>query len=134
VADHLNSLFPRAIATPEHLGVARFVPGIDAQLEPWTMLGYLAARKRFGSLRLGIGVTDASRRQLAVTAQAAATLNLITRGRAILGLGVGEREGNQPYGVDWTTPVARFEEAVARNRPPRLHPRHAWNPDPSRNR
>jgi len=25
VADHLNSLFPRAIATPEHLGVARFV-------------------------------------------------------------------------------------------------------------
>jgi phthiodiolone/phenolphthiodiolone dimycocerosates ketoreductase len=113
VADHLNSLFPRAIATPEHLGVAKFVPEIDAQLEPWTMLGYLAARKRFGRLRFGIGVTDASRRQPAVTAQAAATLNLITRGRAILGLGVGEREGNQPYGVDWTTPVARFEEAVA---------------------
>jgi phthiodiolone/phenolphthiodiolone dimycocerosates ketoreductase len=113
VADHLNSLFPRAIATPEHLGVARFVPDIDAQLEPWTMLGYFAARKRFGRMRFGIGVTDASRRQPAVTAQAAATLNLITRGRAILGLGVGEREGNQPYGVDWTRPVARFEEAVA---------------------
>ena len=24
-----------------------------------------------------------------------------------------EREGNEPYGVDWTKPVARFEEAIA---------------------
>jgi len=58
-------------------------------------------------------VTDASRRNPAVTAQAAATLHLLTRGRAILGIGVGEREGNEPYGVEWTKPVARFEEAVA---------------------
>jgi phthiodiolone/phenolphthiodiolone dimycocerosates ketoreductase len=64
-------------------------------------------------LRLGIGVTDASRRNPAVTAQAAATLHLITRGRAILGIGTGEREGNEPYGVDWSKPVARFEEAMA---------------------
>ena len=40
-------------------------------------------------------------------------MHLITRGRAILGIGVGEREGNEPYGVDWTKPVARFEEAIA---------------------
>jgi phthiodiolone/phenolphthiodiolone dimycocerosates ketoreductase len=113
VADHLNSLFPRSIATPRHLGVARLAPDIDAQMEPWTMLGHLASRTRRARLRLGIGVTDASRRHPAVTAQAAASLNLLTRGRAILGLGVGEREGNQPYGVDWSKPVARFEEAVA---------------------
>jgi phthiodiolone/phenolphthiodiolone dimycocerosates ketoreductase len=48
-----------------------------------------------------------------VTAQAAATLNLLTKGRALLGIGVGEREGNEPYGVEWTKPVARFEEAIA---------------------
>ena len=113
VADHLNSLFPRAIAAPHHLGVAKLVPDIDAQMEPWTMLGHLASRTKRTRLRLGIGVTDACRRLPAVTAQAAASLNLLTRGRAILGLGVGERESNQPYGVDWTTPVARFEEAVA---------------------
>ena len=40
-------------------------------------------------------------------------MHLISRGRAILGIGVGEREGNEPYGVDWTKPVARFEEAIA---------------------
>ncbi|MGO8963659.1 LLM class flavin-dependent oxidoreductase [Mycobacterium sp.] len=64
-------------------------------------------------MRLGIGVTDAGRRNPAVTAQAAATLHLLTRGRAILGIGTGEREGNEPYGVDWSKPVARFEEAMA---------------------
>jgi phthiodiolone/phenolphthiodiolone dimycocerosates ketoreductase len=113
VADHLNSLVPRAIATPRYFGGAILVPKIDAQLEPWTMLGRFAAGNRFGRLRLGVGVTDAGRRNPAVTAQAAATLHLLTRGRAILGIGVGEREGNEPYGVEWTKPVARFEEAVA---------------------
>jgi phthiodiolone/phenolphthiodiolone dimycocerosates ketoreductase len=82
-------------------------------MEPWTMLGHLAARNRIGRMRFGVGVTDTGRRNPAVTAQAAATLHLLTRGRAILGIGPGEREGNEPYGVDWAKPVARFEEAVA---------------------
>jgi phthiodiolone/phenolphthiodiolone dimycocerosates ketoreductase len=113
VADHINSLFPRSVMTPKYVGAARFAPNTDAHFEPWTVLGHLAARNRLGRLRLGIGVTDAGRRNPAVTAQAAATLHLLTRGRAILGIGTGEREGNQPYGVDWSRPVARFEEAVA---------------------
>ena len=113
VPDHLNSLLPRSIATPAYLGAARLVPKVDAYLEPWTMLGLLAARNRWSRLRLGVGVTDTGRRNPAVTAQAAATLHLLTRGRAILGIGTGEREGNEPYGVDWSKPVARFEEAMA---------------------
>lgn len=114
VGDHINSLVPRSIATPEYLGVAsKLVPKVDAILEPWTMLGHLAARNRFRRLRYGVCVTDASRRHPAVTAQAAATLHLLTRGRAILGIGVGEREGNEPYGVEWSKPVARFVEALA---------------------
>jgi phthiodiolone/phenolphthiodiolone dimycocerosates ketoreductase len=91
VGDHLNALFPRSIYTPEYVGVAKVAPKVDACLEPWTLLGHLASRTRFGRVRLGVGVTDASRRNPAVTAQAAVTLHLITRGRAILGIGVGER-------------------------------------------
>ena len=72
--DHLNSLLPRAIATPQYLGAVKLTPKIDAYLEPWTMLGHLAARNRLAQLRLGVGVTDAGRRNPAVTAQAAATL------------------------------------------------------------
>src|SRR5271156_1453759 len=111
--DHLNSLLPRAVMTPKYVGAARLIPDVDAYLEPWTMLGNFAARNRFGRLRLGTAVTDVGRRNPAVTAQAAATLHLLTRGRAILGIGTGEREGNEPYGVDWSKPVARFEEALA---------------------
>ena len=89
------------------------ITDVDACLEPWTVLGNFAARNRLGRLRLGTSVTDVGRRNPAVTAQAAATLHLLTRGRAILGIGTGEREGNEPYGVDWSKPVARFEEAMA---------------------
>ncbi len=114
VGDHLNALAPRSVATPEYLGyAAKLVPKIDANYEPWTMLGNLAYGSRFNGLRLGVCVTDAGRRNPAVTAQAAATLHLLTRGKAMLGIGVGEREGNEPYGVEWTKPVARFEEALA---------------------
>jgi len=113
VPDHLNALFPRALWQPKYVGITKIMPSVDAFLEPWTMLGHIAARNRIGRLRLGTAVTDAGRRNPAVTAQAAATLHLLTRGRAILGIGTGEREGNEPYGVDWSKPVARFEEAVA---------------------
>ncbi|OBK11004.1 LLM class flavin-dependent oxidoreductase [Mycobacterium asiaticum] len=113
VPDHLNQLFPRSLWQQKYCGAARLIPKIDAVMEPWTMLGHTAARNRLGRLRLGVGVTDTGRRNPAVTAQAAATLHLLTRGRAILGIGPGEREGNEPYGVEWSKPVARFEEAMA---------------------
>lgn len=113
VPDHLNALFPRSLWNNlKYNGGARLLPKADAYLEPWTMLGNIAARNR-ARFRLGVGVTDTGRRNPAVTAQAAATLQLLTRGRAILGIGAGEREGNEPYGVDWSKPVARFEEAMA---------------------
>jgi phthiodiolone/phenolphthiodiolone dimycocerosates ketoreductase len=111
--DHLNSLLPRALGSREYFGMTRLAPKIDAYLEPWTMLGRIAGWNQFGRLRLGVGVTDSGRRHPVVTAQAAATLHLMTRGRAILGIGPGERVGNEQYGVDWRTPVGRFEEAVA---------------------
>jgi phthiodiolone/phenolphthiodiolone dimycocerosates ketoreductase len=113
VPDHLNQLFPRSLWQQKYCGATKLIPRVDACMEPWTMLGHIAARNRVGRLRLGVGVTDSGRRNPAVTAQAAATLHLLTRGRAILGIGPGEREGNEPYGVDWSKPVARFEEAMA---------------------
>jgi phthiodiolone/phenolphthiodiolone dimycocerosates ketoreductase len=113
VPDHLNQLFPRSLWKQKYCGATQLIPKVDACMEPWTMLGHLAARNRLGRVRLGVSVTDTGRRNPAVTAQAAATLHLLTRGRAILGIGPGEREGNEPYGVDWSKPVARFEEAMA---------------------
>ncbi|MDT5004031.1 MAG: phthiodiolone/phenolphthiodiolone dimycocerosates ketoreductase [Mycobacterium sp.] len=113
VPDHLNSLLPRSVMKKPYMGAAPLTPRADACLEPWTMLGHIAAKNRWRRLNLGVAVTDAGRRNPAVTAQAAATLHLLSKGRAILGIGTGEREGNEPYGVDWSKPVGRFIEAVA---------------------
>jgi phthiodiolone/phenolphthiodiolone dimycocerosates ketoreductase len=113
VPDHLNSLFPRSVVKKPYVGAASLMPRPDAYLEPWTMLGHLAAKNRWRRLKLGLAVTDTGRRNPAVTAQAAATLHLLTKGRAILGIGTGEREGNEPYGVEWSKPVGRFIEAIA---------------------
>lgn len=112
VADHLNSVLPPSMWNTKHVGAAWIIPKMDAHLEPWTMLGYLAGRNK-GRMRLGVAVTDTGRRNPAVTAQAVASLHLLTKGRAVLGIGTGERESNAPYGVDWSKPVGRFEEAVA---------------------
>jgi len=113
VPDHINGQTPRPLWDPKYTASARLLRSSDAAMEAWTLLGSLAARRRFNRVRLGVGVTDTGKRHPAVTAQAAATLNLMTRGRAILGIGAGERVGNEPYGVDWSKPVARFEEALA---------------------
>jgi phthiodiolone/phenolphthiodiolone dimycocerosates ketoreductase len=112
VPDHLTGLLPSSIWLPEYVGAARLIPQVNAHYDPWTALGYVAAQSVRTRLRIGIGVTDAGRRNPAVTAQAAATLHLLSRGKAILGIGPGERENNEPYGVDWNAPVARFEEAM----------------------
>src|ERR1700757_1718398 len=69
VPDHLNALFPRSIWKQKYCGGTRIVPTVDAVLEPWTMLGHLAARNRVGRLRLGTCVTDTGRRNPPVTAR-----------------------------------------------------------------
>jgi phthiodiolone/phenolphthiodiolone dimycocerosates ketoreductase len=53
LTDHLNSLFPRAMAQPKYIGAARLTPKVDANLEPWTVLGHLAARIDWGACTLG---------------------------------------------------------------------------------
>lgn len=113
VADHIIGALPSSIWLPKYIAAARMIPDINAHMECWNLLGYLAGKYPRTRLRLGVAVTDSGRRHPAVTAQASATLHTLTRGRSILGLGPGERENNEPFGVPWNRPVARFEEAVA---------------------
>ena len=90
------------------------MPRPDACLEPWTMLGNIAAKNRSARLKLGVGGhRHRSTQPGGHRSGRVATLHLLTKGRAILGIGTGEREGNEPYGVDWSKPVGRFIEAVA---------------------
>ena len=61
---------------------------------------------------LATSVVDTVRRHPASLAQSALTIDHLSRGRFILGLGSGESENIVPYGFDFARPVGRFEEAL----------------------
>ena len=76
--------------------------------DPWAQMGLWASAT--DRLRLSPGVTNPFTRNLAVTAGAAATIQAISGGRAVLGIGRGDSAlaylGHAPVGV------ARFEIAL----------------------
>ncbi|GLY44512.1 phthiodiolone/phenolphthiodiolone dimycocerosates ketoreductase [Amycolatopsis sp. NBRC 101858] len=108
--DHLVSPFPRAIWDPGFTFLAKGSPTPDEAFDFATALGHLAARA--GNVRLAVGVTDPHRRHPVSLAQTFLTLAHLTRKPPILGLGAGERENLDPYGVTHDRPVARLAEAV----------------------
>jgi phthiodiolone/phenolphthiodiolone dimycocerosates ketoreductase len=110
VWDHLQDFVPAAIWDEEFAWFA--APGRSPHdpFEFQTVLGYLAAKAP--GLRLGVGVTEPIRRHPVVLAQAALTLAHLSRRSPILGIGAGERENSEPYGLDFSRPVGRLEEAL----------------------
>ena len=77
--------------------------------EAYTVLGLAAART--SRIRLGPGVTDPYSRHPALTAMAIATLDEVSGGRAILGLGAGV-SGFRELGIDAARSAAAMREAV----------------------
>ena len=88
--------------------------GNDPMLEGWTRLTYLAAA--FPRFRYGHLVLSQSYRNPALLAKMAATLQLLTGGRFILGLGAGwHEEEYRSYGYDYPSGgvrVAQLAEAI----------------------
>jgi len=111
VPDHYVSFVPRSVWGPDLTPAAKLVPSPDAFFDPFVMMGMMATR--FPRTRIGTGVTEPFRRHPATLAQAFATLDHMTGGRAILGIGNGERENNEPYGIAFNQRVARLAEGLA---------------------
>ena len=63
-------------------------------------------------VRLGIGVTDIVRRHPASLAQTALTLDHLTGGRFVLGVGSGEALNLAPFGLANARPLSRLEEGL----------------------
>jgi F420-dependent oxidoreductase-like protein len=75
------------------------------------LLGFLAARTE--RIRLGAAVLQIPARQPATTAMAAATLDRMSGGRLLLGLGLsGPQVSEGWYGVPFTAPLGRTREYV----------------------
>src|SRR5262249_32787436 len=88
--------------------------GTNALLESWTTLAYLAAR--YPRFTYGHLVNCQSYRNPALVAKMAATLQYLTGGHYIMGLGAGWREEEyHAYGYDFPAPsvrVAQLEETI----------------------
>jgi F420-dependent oxidoreductase-like protein len=89
-------------------------PGSDPMLEGYTVLGGLAARTR--KARLGTLVTGVTYRNPALLAKIVTTLDIVSAGRAICGIGAAWKEDEHlAYGYDFP-PVgerlSRLEEAL----------------------
>ena len=86
------------------------------RLEPFTVLSAIAARTN--NIRLGTAVLLASLRHPVQLAHISATLDLISGGRVVLGMGVGgafndaQRQEWHNVGVDPKDRAGRFEEAM----------------------
>ncbi len=86
---------------------------LTPRLEGWTTLAAIAGR--VGEIRLGVLVSGNTYRRPAVLANMAATLDHISGGRLVLGLGAGWQENeHEAYGIELPPPrqrLDRFEEA-----------------------
>lgn len=88
-------------------------PATSPRLEAWTTLGALAART--SRVRLGVLVSGNTYRHPAILAKMAATVDRISHGRSVLGLGAGwQLNEHLAYGIDLPEVpelLARLEEA-----------------------
>ncbi len=81
---------------PDHLVD---ISPVQAMTDTWTTLAFIGVNT--GKIRLGSGVTDIQRMHPAKIANSVATLDRLTKGRAILGIGAGEIMNTKPYGIPW---------------------------------
>lgn len=64
------------------------------------------------SIKLGTGVTNPYTRNVAVTASSIASINDISGGRAILGLGPGDKATFDAMGISWDKPLTMTKESI----------------------
>ncbi|MBW9221017.1 5,10-methylenetetrahydromethanopterin reductase [Methanothermococcus sp. SCGC AD-155-M21] len=64
-------------------------------------------------IKLGPGVTNPYIRSPAITASAMVTLDEVSTGRAVLGIGPGDKATFDALGIDWVKPVTTIKKAIA---------------------
>lgn len=95
-----------SIVVPDHL--LMYPPGFTPNA--LSVLSALAVTTK--KVMLGTGVTDAIRYHPAVLAQAFATIDHLSGGRAFLGIGAGEAMNTKPFGLPLKKTFSRLKEAV----------------------
>ncbi len=110
VQDHFMGFIPPQLWNAQVTPAAKTVHSSDGFFDALQILAVTATRIR--GVDLGTLVTEPIRRHPMSLAQAFVTLDHISRGHAIMGIGNGERENVEPYGLPWNRQVSRLEEAL----------------------
>ena len=108
--DHFQGPVPTAIWDRDLSWIATKIATPHEIFDYQTLLGYLASSA--GKMSIGIGVTEPVRRHPVLIAQTMLTLSHMTKQPPILGIGAGERQNIEPYGLDFSHPGGRLEEAL----------------------
>jgi phthiodiolone/phenolphthiodiolone dimycocerosates ketoreductase len=108
--DHFLGFFPQALWDRDFSWLATSDGTPHAFYDYQALLGHLGHKA--GRMQLAVGVTEPIRRHPVLIAQTFMTIAHVTKRPPILGIGAGEAENVVPYGLDFSTPVARLEEAV----------------------
>jgi len=78
--------------------------------DAWLLLAAIGAITR--KVELGTCVTDAIRRHPSAIALSTITLDRLTNGRAMLGIGAGEAQNVVDFGIEFSKPVTKFKEQL----------------------
>lgn len=108
--DHLMGWHPESMWTEDLTDLAKFQDNPHQYFDPLMMMGTVGSQLE--RTRVGVVVTDLIRRHPAVLAQTMLTVDHLTKGRGILGLGSGERLNITPYGMSFEKPVGRLSEGI----------------------
>jgi phthiodiolone/phenolphthiodiolone dimycocerosates ketoreductase len=108
--DHMVSFWPDAIWTPEFTDLASASPSPHRHLDGMAVAAAAAVLTQ--RVPIATSVVDTVRRHPSLLAQSALTIDHLSKGRFVLGLGSGETENTVPYGFDFAKSVSRFEESL----------------------
>lgn len=100
-----------AIVAAEELGLDEvWIADEGVARDPFGLLAAAAART--ARIRLATGITSPVLRHPGAIASSIATIDELSRGRAVLGLGVGGHLSLAPFGLAADRPVARLRDAI----------------------
>jgi len=109
--DHFMGFIPSQVWTPDVTAAAKLIHSTDGFFDPLQILAVIAQRARGADV--GTLVTEPIRNHPMALAQSFVTLDHLSKGHAILGIGNGERVNVEPYGLPWRKQVSRLQEALA---------------------
>ena len=108
--DHFAGFIPDQIWTPDITPLALFQQSPHTYYELSAIMSACAAVTE--NVQLISSVTEPLRRHPILLAQTFLTLDHISRGRVVLGIGAGEIENVEPYGLNYSGQVGKLREAL----------------------